>query len=156
VPSSAPLPARPERCPAGTRTAWVLIGGYLVVLAALTVPRALEARLLALADHGVARLTGRHAGEALRWVEPALNVALFVPLAFLLCWGLPRLSRLMVWTTCLLGSVGVEATQYLFLPGRHGSVRDVLTNATGAAIGVALHRLVTHLRRGDGQPARQQ
>lgn len=128
--------------------------GYLGVLAALTVPRFLERRLLDLAQRLVAGMSGSDAVDTTRLVEPALNVALFVPLAALLCWGLPRLHRATVWGLCVFGSLAVELTQYFFLPGRDGSARDVVTNSTGAAIGVLLHRLATG-RRGD-QSARQQ
>jgi glycopeptide antibiotics resistance protein len=127
---------------------------YIGVLALLTVPRGLERRLLALAEQVVAGLSGPESHETTRWVEPALNVVLFVPLGLLLCWGLQRVRRLLVWGLCVLGSLAIEATQYLFLPGRDGSVRDVVTNSTGAAIGVALHWWVT--RRQGPQSVRQQ
>jgi VanZ family protein len=137
------------------RRARVLLGLYLLVVVALVVPRPLERRLLGLSVQAVDRVSGPDASVTSRLVEPGLNVALFVPLALLLCWALPRLSSRAVWLVCVLTSVAVELTQYFFLPARDGSVRDVVTNSTGAAIGVLLHRLLTRRRRAD-QPVRQQ
>ena len=79
-------------------------------------------------------------------VERGGNVLLFVPLALLLCWSLPRLPRWAVWLLCVAGSVGVELVQALFLPARYPSLVDVATNSTGAAIGVGLHWLLTRRR----------
>ncbi|WP_052090814.1 VanZ family protein [Modestobacter caceresii] len=79
-------------------------------------------------------------------VERGSNVLLFVPLALLLCWSLPRWPRWAVWLTCVAGSVGIELVQALFLPARYPSLVDIGTNSTGAAIGVGLHWLLTRRR----------
>jgi VanZ family protein len=143
--------------PSTDARAWVLIAGYVAALGMLTVPRFLEQRLLHLAQQTVAMLSGPDAPVTTRWVEPSLNVALFVPLGLLLCWGLPLLSRSAVWGICVFGSVLVELVQYLFLPGRDGSARDVVTNSTGAALGVLLHWAITRSRRRPSdQSVRQQ
>jgi VanZ family protein len=144
----------------GVRRARLLLAGYLVVVALLTLPPLIEPWLLGRIDGLVERLSGPATAQTIRWVEPGLNVALFVPLAFLLCAAAPRLPRPAVWLFCVVGTAAVELTQYLFLPGRTGSLRDVLTNSTGALIGVVLHRLVAG-RRGTargrpGQSVRQQ
>ncbi|WP_299955866.1 VanZ family protein [uncultured Modestobacter sp.] len=81
-----------------------------------------------------------------RVAERGGNVLLFVPLGLLLCWALPRLHRRVVWLLCVAASVGIEVTQFLFLPDRYPSVVDVVTNSTGAAIGVGLHWLLTRRR----------
>jgi len=81
-----------------------------------------------------------------RVAERGGNVLLFVPLGLLLCWALPRLHRRGVWLLCVAASVGIEVTQFLFLPARYPSVVDIVTNSTGAAIGVGLHWLVTRRR----------
>jgi VanZ family protein len=59
-----------------------------------------------------------------------------------------------VWALCLLGSVGVEAIQAGFLPGRVPSLLDVVMNGLGAAIGVLLASLLA--RRVAAQSVRQQ
>ncbi len=79
-------------------------------------------------------------------VERMANVLLFAPAGLLLCAALPGVSRLVVWLLCVAGSVAVEAAQYL-LPGRDSTPVDVVTNATGAAIGVLLHAVLTWFSR---------
>ena len=155
VRSQSPPAGLPPRVlpAAGTRWARLLLAGYLAVVALLTIPPVIEPYLLLLAKRAVRRFSGAPPWEPVPWVEPSLNVLLFIPLAALLCWSLPRLSRLQVWLLCGAGSVGVELAQLLFLPDRTASVRDVVTNSTGAAIGVGLHWLVTRGRR---QSVRQQ
>ena len=75
-------------------------------------------------------------------VEMAANVLLFVPVAFLLAGAAPRLPGAVIWLLCTAASAAVETAQ-LVLPGRESTVRDVVLNCAGAAIGVLLHRLVT-------------
>ncbi len=70
-------------------------------------------------------------------VEAGANIALFVPLGFLLCQSFPTVRRWLVWLLCVAASGGIELYQYLF-PGRDASVRDLVMNALGAALGVAL------------------
>lgn len=82
------------------------------------------------------------------WVDAALNVVLFVPLGFT---GVRALgSAPSAWPVVLLAglfSAMLELMQ-LLLPGRYTTLSDVLTNTLGAALGVALARLVTR-RLGD-------
>lgn len=89
--------------------------------------------------------------EALDWmstadVERAANVLLFVPAGLLLCAVLPGVSRLVVWLICVAVSMSVEAVQFL-LPVRDSTPVDVVTNATGAAIGVLLSAVLTRHAR---------
>jgi hypothetical protein len=82
------------------------------------------------------------------WIDAALNVMLFVPLGFVgfralgVASGVPQVVLL-----AALFSAMLELLQ-LLIPGRYTTVSDVLTNALGAAIGVALARLVVR-RLGD-------
>jgi VanZ family protein len=78
-------------------------------------------------------------------VERLANVLLFVPAGLLLCYALPRTARWRIWALCVLVSACAELAQ-LVLPGRDPSVIDVLTNATGAAIGVLLNTAVSGRR----------
>jgi hypothetical protein len=71
--------------------------------------------------------------EALR--DGVLNVLMFVPLGFTLRLWLPgRLTGALV----VLATLGIEGTQWLFLVGRDASLRDLLTNALGGWLGMAL------------------
>jgi glycopeptide antibiotics resistance protein len=68
------------------------------------------------------------------WIEFAANIALFVPLGFLLT-GLFR-RPWAGFAVALALSVAAELVQ-LLLPARLPSLRDVLANALGAATGAA-------------------
>ncbi len=72
--------------------------------------------------------------------DAILNVILFIPLGFALRLWLPA-GR--AWLLTLLATCAIEFTQYSMLLGRDASLRDILTNALGGAIGVAL---VSHWR----------
>ncbi|MBJ7452385.1 MAG: VanZ family protein [Blastococcus sp.] len=82
-------------------------------------------------------------------VEMAANVLLFVPLALLFAGAAPRLPGMLVWLICTAASAAVETAQ-LVLPGRQPTVRDVVLNSAGAAIGVLLHAFAA--RRPDRTP----
>ncbi|WP_375386200.1 VanZ family protein [uncultured Microbacterium sp.] len=78
------------------------------------------------------------------WIEFAANILMFVPLGFLLTLLLPK-----PWQGVLLAialSIMAEVAQ-IVIPSRQASLRDVLANATGAAIGAALALLVVRRRR---------
>ncbi|WP_165310836.1 VanZ family protein [Microbacterium protaetiae] len=77
------------------------------------------------------------------WVEAAGNVVMFVPLGFLL-----TLVFRHPWYGTILAlvlSAGVEIAQ-IVIPDRVASVRDVVSNTLGAAIGAFLAWLIV-LRR---------
>jgi VanZ family protein len=130
----------------GVRRARLLLAGYLLFVAVLTIPPVIEPWALEQFEHLVRGLSGPAAPETGPWVEPALNVALFAPLAFLLCTAIRRFTRLEVFLVCVIGSAAVEITQALFLPDRTGSLADVATNSTGAGIGVLVHLWLTRER----------
>ena len=83
------------------------------------------------------------------WIEFVANIALFVPLGFLLSLVVRR-----PWVGALLGlllSVSVELVQ-LVIPDRQATIRDVLSNAIGAAIGALLAwAIVLRRRRGNAE-----
>lgn len=65
-----------------------------------------------------------------------LNIVLFVPLGTALAWlGLGKTPALTLATAL---TISIELTQFFFVPGRDGSIRDVLCNAMGGAIGFGL------------------
>jgi len=78
-------------------------------------------------------------------VERAANVLLFVPVALLFSASAPRLPGVLVWLICTGASAAVETAQ-LVLPGREATLRDVVLNSAGAAIGVMLHAVVSRRR----------
>lgn len=84
--------------------------------------------------------SGFHQG----WLEAPANVVLFVPLGFLLV-ILFRSARIGVMVAVML-SVSAELVQIL-LPDRLPSLRDVIANSAGAAIGALLAWLFTRHRR---------
>jgi hypothetical protein len=67
--------------------------------------------------------------------DAILNVILFVPLGLALRLLLPTRPALLL---VALTTVAVEFTQYHWLLGRDASLRDILTNTTGGAIGIWL------------------
>lgn len=82
-------------------------------------------------------------------VEFVANILLFVPLGLVLPPAFPRapLSLLLVLPASL--SLGIEVAQKLFVAGRTPDAADVLSNATGGAVGILLGadlvRLARHL-----------
>ena len=71
-------------------------------------------------------------------VDVLLNILLFVPLGTgLALYGVPfrRAALLALACTC-----SIETLQYFAIAGRYASLRDILTNFTGAVIGYALGR----------------
>ncbi|MCZ2803887.1 VanZ family protein [Modestobacter sp. VKM Ac-2983] len=123
-----------------------LLAGYLALGAFVTLRPTPMGRFSGPITRAVVEVTGLPWSVAVPLVERGGNVLLFVPLAVLLCWSLPRWPRWVVWSTCVAGSVGIELVQALFLPARYPSLVDIGTNSTGAAIGVGLHWLLTRRR----------
>ena len=75
------------------------------------------------------------------------NVALFLPLGFLLPLLAPRLDRL--WRTVGTGfalSAAIELSQVAFPGVRRADVNDVLLNTLGAAVGFLAYRLAARAR----------
>ena len=81
------------------------------------------------------------------WSDVVLNVALFVPLGFLLeRWGRGRTRLALVLLLGVLLSTLIESLQ-LFIPDRFTTLTDIAANGTGALMGAGLSQLV---RRGLG------
>jgi F0F1-type ATP synthase assembly protein I len=77
------------------------------------------------------------------WVEFIANILLFVPLGFLL-----TLIARPHWLGVVVGllvSAGVELVQ-IVIPSREASLRDVLANTCGAAVGAVLAWLLLQAR----------
>ena len=81
------------------------------------------------------------------FVEFAANIAMFVPLGFLLAVVLgPRRWWLAFFITIAL-SASIELYQFVALPHRYATVRDVVANSGGGALGALLAALVISLAR---------
>ncbi|WP_369046949.1 VanZ family protein [Sinomonas sp. P10A9] len=69
-------------------------------------------------------------------IDAAANVAIFVPVGFLIAQLLPRGRRWLAVVICCGVSATIETVQTFFLSERSGNVRDVVTNTTGGIIGM--------------------
>lgn len=70
-------------------------------------------------------------------VEFTANILLFVPLGVLLAVLLGG-ARVFVVPIAVAASLAIEAGQAVLLPGRTATMRDVVANAAGALVGLAL------------------
>jgi VanZ family protein len=97
--------------------------------------------------HGIARALSAVPGMdsiGSGWIEFAANIVLFVPLGFLL-----TLLFRNPWVGAIIGlviSAGFEIAQIL-VPDRQPTVRDVISNTLGAALGALIAWLVVRHRR---------
>lgn len=135
---------------ADRRRRWLIAGltAYLVAAAVVLFAPVSYSEIVDLlgdAVHGVVGVTWFGNG----WIEFTANIALFVPLGFLLTallhhpwWGAVTAAAL---------SVATELAQ-LALPARTASTRDILANALGAATGAALAWLFVRRRNRIGSP----
>jgi VanZ family protein len=71
-------------------------------------------------------------------LELAANIVMFVPLGFLVALLVPQRRWWLALVGTVLASLAVETVQSAVLPHRIGSLRDVLGNTLGAAIGIGL------------------
>lgn len=117
------------------RRRWVVIAAVVYVVCAaviLVLPIGYGAIV-----EGIARMLAAVGigGFGSGWVEFVANIAMFVPLGFLAT----LLTRHHWWGVVIAValSVGVEVAQ-IVIPSRQPSLRDVLANGLGAAVGGAL------------------
>ena len=118
----------------------VLLALLLLGVAALTLgplPRELQTSVTRAAD---ALTPGSPGFPDRRQVEVAANGLLLVPVGVVLALLLPRVRAVLLVLAVALAPVAVEAAQAL-RPDRTASLRDVVLNALGGAVGVALVRL---------------
>lgn len=139
------LAARPRQ---GAVVARVALAGYLLFVGfTVWLPATVSSKVTGLvgtmalwvAEAGIASYT-----RAAFVLEILANVALFVPVGFLLpfVW-----SRLRLWQVVLIGglmSVLIESVQGL-MPSRFPTVSDVIANTTGTLIGALLALVLVRL-----------
>jgi glycopeptide antibiotics resistance protein len=75
-------------------------------------------------------------------VEFAANVAMFAPIGLFFLLLLGRRGWLLAILLPFLMTVGIETAQ-LWIPGRVSDIRDVISNTTGAIIGVLVGLAIT-------------
>jgi len=135
---------------------------YLLPLAALVLSVRLSGTGLEQLAEGVVRWIaglGPFPGVRFGHVEALANIAVFVPLGFLLSGLLARragagpsrrpvggLPHAAVWLLATALSAGIEATQLFLLTERSATLRDLACNSAGAAAGVAIHRIIQATR----------
>lgn len=129
--------------------ALLLLSFYLVFVARLTLadPSAGQA-VFSLADS----LATRYSGGELQWSETEVlaNVALFVPIGFLLTVVLGRPAVAM--GLCILGSACIELAQQRWFPTRVPTIADVEHNGLGGVIGALVAWPLLWLSRPSRQP----
>lgn len=126
----------------GIRDMRLWLGAYAVALALIAfwpVP----------VDSG-ARPFLRAITAALPWltydvIEFSANVLLFVPLGALLALVIPR-RRMLVLPVALLSTIIIETGQALLLAARTPSLRDIIANFSGAALGLLVVWLLERRR----------
>lgn len=133
--------------------ALALVAAYLLVVAHLTLADPSQgAWAFDLAD----RIATRASGGALTWSETEVlaNVALFVPLGFLLTLAVH--SAAVATAACGVLSAGIEYAQLTLLPTRVPTLDDVVHNTlgglAGALVASACLALVTASRRRPAVP----
>lgn len=87
-------------------------------------------------------------------LELAANIALFVPLGAFAMLSTRRMRWRWAVAGALVLSGFLELVQSLALPGRTGSVQDVLANTVGAALGAALIAMGAHRAPSINRPLR--
>ncbi|MGW1766462.1 VanZ family protein [Streptomyces sp. NPDC002073] len=132
----------PERIRRGARVALTLWALVLLV-ATLASPLAMGDGYSGLWFGSLGDLFGSSAylmdGERDRIAAQLLgNLLMFVPVGGLSCLAFPRMSAAVAVGFCTGASVLIECLQWVAQSGRTPDLDDILMNALGAAIGVAL------------------
>ena len=110
----------------------VVIVVFIIRIGDFRLPELVSGVLHTMQQHGFG------AGVRYGHVEAAANVLFFVPLGALLPLWFKNRRWLTSWFVCVGISLIVEVVQFVFLSDRVGSVRDVICNGLGAALGVVL------------------
>lgn len=119
-------------------TALALVAAYLLLVAHLTLTDPSRGQwAFGLAD----RIATRASGGSLTWSETEVlaNVALFVPLGFLLT--LAANSAALASAACAALSAGIEYAQLTLLPSRVPTLDDVVHNTLGGLAGALVAAL---------------
>ncbi len=116
------------------RWAAIGLGLYLIAVLIVLLAPVSYAEIVRRITEWVLSLIGDAAFGA-GWIEFTANVAMFVPLGFLLTILFRR--HWVGVVVALLLSAGAEIAQ-AFIPSREASLRDIVANTVGAGVGAAL------------------
>ncbi len=115
----------------------------------VTVATVLWLTLRGLVDPGLAPrrlfldpVAGAWGWDGIAWRPVVDNVALFAPVGAFASTAFVRSRLTRIWIASVVLSVGIEAIQYLVPTGRVANSADVLANAAGAAVGIAVATLL--------------
>lgn len=145
-------PPRPSTSAVRVTFAATLLLAYAVIVLVMTMwPTPITKGREAAVDKVI---TVVHRSDMFEWFgysafEFLANVALFIPLGFLV--GL-AFARRFIWVGLLLlpaFSAGIEVTQRLLISDRYGTMQDIVANSIGGWIGLLLAfllRAVVHAR----------
>ena len=118
----------------------VVFVAFIIRIGDFHLPEVISGVLYSLQQHGFTD------GIRFGHVEAAANVLFFVPLGALVPLWFKNRRWLTSWLACVGISLIVEVVQFVFLSNRVGSVRDVICNGLGAALGVVLTWILTESR----------
>lgn len=124
-------------------TAWISLGVLVCgICTVLLWPTRVDADVSPHLERVIRALQNRGFGlVTYARIEFVANVVMFVPLGFLLAFASRNPAFSLMFGVAL--SACGELAQSRFLPDRVASLRDVLANSTGTALGVSLALLLT-------------
>ncbi|GGE99734.1 VanZ family protein [Mycetocola zhadangensis] len=129
--------------------AWALVLGGIAVFAVAFWPTPIDAGFADALRGWLTELQTSGGPELLRYgvVEFAANIALFVPVGFVLAVLLPPRRRWLSPLLCFLLSLGIEFGQVVLASSRLGDVTDLIGNTLGGLIGTVLLTLLLAISR---------
>ncbi|MDQ4138693.1 MAG: VanZ family protein [Actinomycetota bacterium] len=133
--------------PSRLRVPWLAIAAVIAVVVVVTLliwPTKVDGSLVTLVQAIYTRFDTGAWSETIQLARFIANIALFVPLAFLVA-----LASRRWWLGLVVGvatSAGSELVQRI-LPGRVPSIEDLIANSLGAAIGTLFALAVLSSRR---------
>lgn len=129
--------------------AWLLVAGGCAVLLVTLWPTPIDAGLSEPLRAWLADAHAAGAPEVLRYgvIEFAANIAMFIPVGFVLAVLLPAGRRWLSPVICFALSLGIELGQALFRSGRLGDVTDLVGNTLGGLVGAGLLGLILWIAR---------
>jgi hypothetical protein len=130
-----------RRLGTGRVEAWLLLASIGVILAATLAPRpsGLESDLSGITTCDLSRIGPASLATYLRFVDPTLNVLLFIPLGAVIGQMNRRQHRGRLVAAAALLPIGIELIQALAVPlGRACQGGDVFDNVAGLIVGLTI------------------
>ncbi len=130
-----------RRLGTGTAEAWLFLASIGVILAATLTPRpvGLESTLSGVTTCDLSRIGPATLATYLRFVDPTLNVLLFIPLGIVIGQLDRRQHRGRLVAAAAMLPLGIELIQALVVPlGRACQGGDVFDNLAGLVVGLVI------------------